>query len=83
MKVSRKAALSLFGALGFKTAKRWDAKKIESKIAQLPELVAGAKLTDNMKIGVKKILAELKAGRKVEVIAKEDVGIDKKLKKDI
>ena len=83
MKVSRKAALSLFGALGFKTAKRWDAKKMESKIAQLPELVAGAKLTGNMKIGVKKILAELKKGNKVEVIAKEDTKIDKQAKKEV
>ena len=83
MKVSRKAALSLFGALGFKTAKRWDAKKMESKIAQLPELVAGTKLTGNMKIGVKKILAELKKGNKVEVIAKEDTKIDKQAKKEV
>lgn len=41
--LTKKEAVKIFEALGFKTAEKWNLKKLAAKVATLPELVEGVK----------------------------------------
>lgn len=60
--LKRETAVKLFEHLGFKTVKKWDSKRLLTKIKNLPEL------TDDVKIKnpkVKKLLDAILAAKKV------------------
>lgn len=76
-------AIKIFEALGFKTAGKWDAKRLEQKITNLPTLVEGAELTPKIQKRVNTVLRALKRGQKITVIDVEDIEPGKKRDKAV
>lgn len=72
-KITKTRAIKIFEALGFKTACKWNAKKLEGKIESIRRLAEGAELEPKMQKWVNAIIKALKDGRKVSVIDIEDV----------
>ncbi len=56
--IKKETVVRLFEALGFKTAKTWDEKRLQAKLKQLPELVEETKVkSPKMKRILKKVLS--------------------------
>lgn len=82
MKVTKKNAINLFKELGFATASKWPAGKLETKLKSLPEKMEGATLSGKVLTRANKICKALSAGHAVKVID-GDPEADKKLEKQI
>ena len=81
LELKRSTAIKIFEALGFKTVSKWNTKRLEAKIKNLPELTDGVKLKNNK---LKKKIQEIIAAEKVVIIpsekeAKEDTKIEKQV----
>lgn len=68
IRVKREPVVKLFELLGYKTAPKWDNKKLQGKIKNLPELTDGVKIKNTK---AKHFLAKLLAAKKVVVGEKE------------
>lgn len=69
----------MFKSLGFKTSHKWSVQKLTSKIKNLPDSIEDITIKDaKVKMRVKKILAELKAGKSIRVFDPDDAAADKK-----
>ena len=69
MKVKRAMVVRLFEELGFKTAKKWDIKRLQAKVRNLPELTDGVRIRS---FKVRKILKSLLAVDKVVIKTAEE-----------
>ena len=78
LKVKREAVVKLFEHLGFKTAGKWDTKRLVAKIKNLPELTDGVKIRNPK---VKKALVAILAADKIVIKTDEDEQPEKKSSK--
>ena len=81
--VTKTRVVKIFLALGFKTADKWDAVRLQKKIQNLPDLIEGAKFTTKMQKRVDRILNFLSQGQKIIVVDVEDATADDKRKQEI
>ena len=81
--VTRNRAVKIFEALGFKTAKLWDAPRLQKKLTKLHTLIEGAELDAKTLKRVNEILRTQSKGREVSVIDPEMAVVDKKIEKEV
>ena len=81
--VTRNRAVKIFEALGFKTAKLWDAPRLQKKLTKLHTLIEGADLDAKTLKRVNEILRTQSKGREVSVIDPEMAVVDKKIEKEV
>jgi len=85
IEITKSQAISVFKALNFNTADKWDAKKLQGKLKKLPTLAEGVKVSAKMKPRIKKLCDLVKKGKKISVVdpatAKSDVKLDKDINK--
>lgn len=76
--VSMNRVRKIFLALGFQTAAKWDAARLQKKLLKLKDLVEGAELDKKTQKRVNEILRAQSRGMTVRVIDVDDVAADKK-----
>ena len=81
--VSKNRAIKIFEALGFRTAGKWDAIRLQKKLANLSVLADGADLDRKNRKVVNEILRVQKKGKKVAVIDVENAAADKRLEREV
>lgn len=85
MEITKSQAISVFKALKFNSADKWDVKKLQGKLKKLPILAEGIKVSAEMKPRIKKLCDLVKKGKKISVVdpatAKSDAKLDKDIKK--
>jgi len=76
-------AIEIFEALGFKTANKWTAARLESKLKNLKSLAEGTEVSSEIQKMINSILKTQKADKVVKVIDVENAAEDKKLEKEV
>ena len=66
MTITRERALKLFEYFKYKTAGKWSSKRMEGKLANLPEIVDAVKVKND---NVKSILKEIAGASSIEVVS--------------
>ncbi len=69
MRITRERALKLFSYFNYKTASKWDSKRMEGKLMKLPEMV-DINLVKNDK--VEAVIKEIMGASSVEVISTKE-----------
>ncbi len=81
--VTKSRAVLIFEALGFKTAGKWDAARLQKKLTKLDSLIEGAELDAKTLKRVNQILRAQGKGRTVTVVDPEDAVADKVRDKEV
>ncbi len=77
MKITRERALKLFSYFNYKTAGKWSSKRMEGKLAKLPDSI-DIKVVKNSK--VKAILKDIMNASSIEIASSEKTKVDVKAK---
>jgi len=78
IEITKQKAIELFNGLGYKTADRWNAKRLEDKIKNLPDLYDGSELKDGdgsphkLKARLSRLLAILKKGGSIIIVDEQN-----------
>lgn len=86
LEVKRDLLVKLYNLLGFKTADKWDCKRLQKKIINLPDYIGenGAELkNDKAQKFLDKILDALKQGQVIVVVDEKEDMKTEKIEKDI
>ena len=81
--VTMSRAIKIFEALGFKTASKWNAIKLQKKLGKLHELVEGVELDPKNLKKVNQILRAQNEGKKIIVVDVDDVVAGKQREQDV
>jgi len=81
--VTMSRAIKIFEALGFKTASKWNAIRLQKKLGKLHELVEGIELDPKNLKKVNQILRAQSEGKKIVVVDVDDVVADKQREQDV